>query len=213
MNLDDFPTEIQWAIKSKDDGQIYGQAIAGHYTKKRATIVETIFLPAGTVCIFEITDSNGDGLCCNSTPGNYVLLLGRATSGTVLAVGGGDFGQKAIHEVEIPTDFDYQDDDKKPVVGEGQILLTIVMQLDTKPTETGWIIDRLGIEEEETVVRVPPGVYKTPLTKVIRTLVVCENELYSFRVSDLGGDGIKDGYGMLLLLCMIVLYFPILKNL
>ena len=198
LNLDDFPTETEWSIKNKETGDIYGQVTGGHYVKKRETAVETVFLPAGSTCILEISDANGDGLCCNTTPGNYVLLLGKATSGEVLASGGGNFGYKAMHEFEIPITYDLPDEDEI-VAGEGEILVTLVLQLDKRPTETGWQMDRIGIEAEEIVARVPPGVYKTPLAKVVRTFVICENDLYSFRVSDLGNDGIQNGYVQLFL--------------
>mmetsp|Transcript_8962 Transcript_8962/g.21316 ORF Transcript_8962/g.21316 Transcript_8962/m.21316 type:complete len:1059 (-) Transcript_8962:2662-5838(-) len=192
LNLDDFPEETGWSIRNKADGTVYGQAKSGDYTTKRDTVIETVFLPAGSTCIFEITDAFGDGMCCNNLPGTYVIMMGRAATGTVIASGGDKFGASQQHELIIPTD--YNGDSNGPVIGEGQIAMMLVLQLDSNPSDNGWRVDQLGGVESNEVVRVPPGAYRTPRAKIVRTIALDEGELYAFRVSDLGNDGIQDGY-------------------
>jgi hypothetical protein len=192
LTLDEFPVETGWTIRNMDGGEIFGRALPGHYTERETTVMTTVFLPAGSNCIFEITDAYSDGMCCKN-PGNYVVLLGRAAIGTVLASGGCNFGSVATHELNIPEEYVDPDQDEL-IIGEGQLALTIVIQLDSDPLENGWRVDRLGMEEVEGVVRVPPGVYKIPRAKIIRTIAVDEGELYSFSVSDLGNNGIEEGY-------------------
>ena len=69
-----------------------------------------------------------------------------------------------------------------------------MVQLDAYPQEIGWRLDRLGIEVEE-VIRVPAGIYTIPFTKVVRTIVLEEGELYFFSIYDVLEDGIEDGSG------------------
>eukprot|EP00980_Cylindrotheca_fusiformis_P031607 scaffold26676_cov137-Cylindrotheca_fusiformis.AAC.5 len=197
LELDDFPEETGWTVRNKADGTVLGQAVPGDYKEKRATVIETVFLPSGSTCIFEITDAYGDGLCC-SQPGTYLVILGRVETGTVLASGGDKFGGSQQHELEIPESYD-DPATNGPIVGEGQIALTVVLQLDNNPLDNGWRIDQVGGLEAKEVIRVPPGVYRTPLAKIVRTIALDEDELYSFSVTDLGNNGFDDGYVQLFL--------------
>jgi hypothetical protein len=117
----------------------------------------------------------------------------KAFTATPNFVLGGDFGNRISLPFDTPADFD-NDVDDAPVIGEGQLPLTIVIQLDNFPTEIGWRVDRLGIEVEE-VIRVPAGIYTTPLEKIVRTVVLDEGELYYFRIYDVVEDGINGGLG------------------
>lgn len=122
-----------------------------------------------------------------------MVILGRSANGEVLLSGGGDFGHSDSNEFEVPSEIE-DVSDEEPIIGEGQISLTIVIQLDSYPRENGWRIDRLGLEVEE-ILRVPAGIYTVPQTKVTRTVVLEEGELYYFRVYDILEDGIDGGYG------------------
>lgn len=91
-------------------------------------------------------------------------------------------------------------DDTSPVVpttvpiGPGEIPLTVVIRLDEFPQETGWRIDRLGIEVE-TIERVPAGIYIVPNQIVVRTIILEEGETYFFNRVDVLGNGIQNGVG------------------
>ena len=67
--------------------------------------------------------------------GNYRVVLGRNAVGKVIAYGGGDFGREKFHSLRLPTD--YVDDAEKPLIEDDQIALTVVIQLDGFPEETG----------------------------------------------------------------------------
>lgn len=123
-------------------------------------------------------------------------MLGRNAIGRVLAYGGGNFGREQSHSFQVPDDFVEQEE--KPLIEDGQIALTIVIQLDTYPEEIGWRIDRLGIEIEE-VIRVPAGIYTIPDMTITRTIVLEKNELYYFNMYDIIEDGIEAGYVQLFL--------------
>jgi len=130
---------------------------------------------------------------CNNQ-GSYRVVLGRNVAGEVLASGGGNFGSEQSHEIRVPVDYTPDEEAEHPPVGEGQILVTVVIQLDDFPEEVGWRIDRLGLRVED-VFRVPTGIYAIPETTVVRTIVLDKNELYSLHIYDVVGDGIQDGYG------------------
>ena len=50
--------------------------------------------------------------------------------------GGGDFGLRSHHEFEVPKEYDEPSgDDTEPLTVEGQVALTIVIQLDNYPQE------------------------------------------------------------------------------
>ena len=176
LQFDDYPMEIGWSVMDKETETILVEVAAGTYDVVQAQVPETVFLPVGSAYVFEIEDTFGDGLCC-TTPGNYVVMLGRNPNGEVLITGGGDFGRREQHEFDIPLDFvEPSEDDFELIIGEGQVPLTIVIQLDNYPQEgtypmvvqrqltlnfnlscasssygasVGWRVDRLGLEVEE----------------------------------------------------------------
>jgi hypothetical protein len=129
---------------------------------------------------------------CPISQGNYRVVLGTDAGGEVLVSGGGDFGSERWHEFQVPTDLNQKPEE--PKVPEGQIPLTVVIQLDGYPEEVGWRIDRLDIQNEE-VIRIPAGIYLTPEMIIVRTVVLVENELYNFHIYDMSEDGIDDGKG------------------
>jgi hypothetical protein len=191
IQLDDHPTETSWSIVRKETETVLASVVSGTYTTAQGQFQETVFLPPGSNNLFTIFDDYGDGLCCD-TPGNYRVVLGRDEEGEVLLSGGGDFGSERSHDFQVPKD--YPDESDSPQITAGSIPLTVVIQLDSFPQETGWRIDNLGVQVEE-VIRLPAGIYTTPDLKVVRTVVLQEGELYYFNIYDINEDGIKNGNG------------------
>ena len=83
LQFDDYPAETGWSIKNKESDNILVEVPASTYGVAQALTPETVFLPVGETYVFEIYDTFGDGLCC-TTPGNYVVILGRNPNGDVL---------------------------------------------------------------------------------------------------------------------------------
>jgi trypsin len=76
-----------------------------------------------------------------------------------------------------------------PPTAAGELIeVTVAIQLDQYPQETGWRIDRIGVTVDE-VARVPAGIYKTPGALEVKTVWVEAGELYSFSIFDALGDG------------------------
>ena len=193
IQFDDFPQETGWSISDAQTGVVIIEVPPGTYSGERSRVQETVFLAPGVRFFFNIDDSYGDGLCCN-VPGNFMLFLGRTPDGEVLLSGGGEFSSRLTLEFSTPSDYSSVEVDEVPVIGEGQLPLTIVIQLDNFPSEIGWRVDHLGIEVEE-VIRVPAGIYSTGGEKIVRTVVLDEGELYYFGIYDVVEDGINGGYG------------------
>jgi hypothetical protein len=191
IQFDDHPGEIAWTLARKETETVLVSVAAGTYAGSQSTAQETVFLAAGSHVVFTIHDQYGDGLCCDP-PGNYRVVLGRNPDGQILVSGGGDFGHEASHDFLVPSDF--IDNQEEPDLAEGEIPLTVVVQLDGFPKEVGWRVDRLGVEIEE-VIRIPAGIYSSPGMKVTRTVVLQEGELYYFNLYDMAQNGIENGYG------------------
>lgn len=191
IKFDDHPEEVTWSLVRKETETVLVSVEAGTYTGAQSSVQETVFLSAGSNVIFKIQDQYGDGLCCDP-PGNYRVVLGRNVEGLILVSGGGDFGHEKWHDFQVPLNF--VDDEEKPNLAEGEIPLTVVVQLDDFPQEVGWRVDRLGVHVEE-VIRIPAGIYTTPEMKVIRTVILQHGELYCFSLYDMTQNGIKNGFG------------------
>jgi hypothetical protein len=192
IQFDDFPRETGWSIEELVDGHVLLEVPTGSYGASRSRVEETVFLVTGKTYVFVIDDKYGDGLNAN-VPGNYLVVFGRSQDGEVLVSGGGNFGFRQRHEFTVP----YPEPDEL-IIEEGQIPLTVLIQLGTDPSEVGWQVDRLGLEVE-AVIRVPAGIYTTPLQTVVRTLILEEGELYSFLIFDFK-NVINNGFGE----CIIV---------
>jgi|GEM_PF-5972529 len=82
LSLDDHPEEVDWAILNfSGDTVIYG----GNYTEAGQTY-EYEFCKSDPCLIFEINDSGGNGICCDSGEGFY--LISRISTGDTIAFGG-----------------------------------------------------------------------------------------------------------------------------
>jgi len=195
IQYDDHPGEISWSIGPAESELLLVNVTEDADEAAQSRSQETIFLSPGSNLMFTIRDRYGDGLCCN-IPGNYRVVLGRNAVGKELVYGGGNFGSEKSHAFQVPVD--YVEEEEKSLVEDGQILLTVVVQLDNFPEEIGWRVDRLAIQVED-VIRIPTGIYTTPETTIIHSMVLEKNEVYRFNIYDMIGDGIEAGYVKLFL--------------
>lgn len=84
LNLvtDNYGSETSWTLSDSDSQQLY----SGSGYSNNTTYTEDVCLDDGTFT-FTISDSYGDGICCNVGSGSYALTI----EGTTVA-NGGDFG-------------------------------------------------------------------------------------------------------------------------
>lgn len=83
LNTDDYGNETAWTLKDADGVTIDS---GGNYANN-TTINKAIDLPADGCYTFEITDEEGDGICCDYGNGSYSLR----TSGGQIIIEGGNF--------------------------------------------------------------------------------------------------------------------------
>jgi len=81
-----------------------------------------------------------------------------------------------------------------PVDGRDRINVTVAIQLDEYPQEVGWNIYQLGSSVIE-IIRIPAGIYLTSSILVMKTVSVLKDELFSFNIFDVVGDGLCCGFG------------------
>ncbi|MEM9527327.1 MAG: T9SS type A sorting domain-containing protein, partial [Bacteroidota bacterium] len=96
LTLDDFGMETTWSLRTEAGGLI---AKGGPYAKKQKgkVIKDTICIPDGCY-VFEIKDSDFDGICCDYGNGSFSL---RDSSGNVLG-GNNTFDTLAIVDFCLP---------------------------------------------------------------------------------------------------------------
>eukprot|EP00980_Cylindrotheca_fusiformis_P016533 scaffold4954_cov106-Cylindrotheca_fusiformis.AAC.3 len=188
LAFDDYPAETSWKLICNDQDVVYGQGAVGKYgDKPQGRLEEKIFVPSGGYCTFTIKDEYGDGLCCD-VAGSYKVFLFNDPS-TVYASGEGDFGKEEVHDFRVPVE---GEDDDDGVMGEGQIPLLVNLLLDDYPKEIGWRVDRIGVDAT-TVYNFPPGSYRTAGAREIKTVMLEDNQIYSFHIMDSAGDGMPGG--------------------
>eukprot|EP00526_Cylindrotheca_closterium_P002109 CAMPEP_0113605620 /NCGR_PEP_ID=MMETSP0017_2-20120614/2424_1 /TAXON_ID=2856 /ORGANISM="Cylindrotheca closterium" /LENGTH=1097 /DNA_ID=CAMNT_0000514121 /DNA_START=208 /DNA_END=3498 /DNA_ORIENTATION=- /assembly_acc=CAM_ASM_000147 len=187
LTLDDYPSETSWQISCNN--VVYGQAAQGKYGNRPGQeLEEMIFVPLGATCTFKMRDEFGDGLCCDS-PGSFQLYLYNDPS-QVFASGGGNYGPEATYDFNIPADADAGATDS--IIGDGTIPLTVSLLFDDFPEEVGWQVDRIGIDAT-TVYNFPQGTYRTPNGRAIQTVMLQDNQIYRFRITDFERDGMPGG--------------------
>jgi len=74
LRTDDFPNETSWVIK-KADGSVLEKNLSSFTESQTLTLMQRC-LPAGLNLIFEISDSNQNGLCCDYGMGFFGAYIG-----------------------------------------------------------------------------------------------------------------------------------------
>lgn len=82
--LDTYPGEFSWSLADESGLEVWS---GGPYGGQGGTVVETTCLPSGCYDL-TVTDTFGDGICCDYGDGSYTLEI----DGAVVATGG-DFGE------------------------------------------------------------------------------------------------------------------------
>lgn len=192
--FDGYASEIGWTLKGESDDDMLVTVPFGTYADGRTRATRTFFLQPGKEYSFLIEDSYRDGL----SSGNYMFTAaGYAGKGKrLLLFGKGNFGAMARHVFEIPAmDSDVQAEDENEIMTSlqsqvGILSLGITLQLDSNPSETGWILERVGFQTEVVASR-PPGSYILPSQEITLSVDLEEDELYRFTLLDAKANGMK----------------------
>jgi len=85
LTTDNFPTEIAWNLKDSNGTALYTSPAYIDGTDNFQSFTENFTIATNECYTFEITDSFGDGICCNEGNGSYTLTT---LEGTTIVTGG-----------------------------------------------------------------------------------------------------------------------------
>ncbi|WP_452603064.1 T9SS type A sorting domain-containing protein [Pontimicrobium sp. MEBiC06410] len=202
ITFDDYPEETGWSINNTD-----GVSVAsGTYSVANpdgSTVTETLCLPNGCYN-FVITDSYGDGICCDFGNGSYSV-----TNGEEVLASGGSFNNTETTNFCVdnrgpqPTCSDgVQNGDETGVDCGGtdcepcteictDISVVVAIVFDAYPEETSWVLnDANGTTVASANYTSDNDDYST----IEQTLCLPEG-CYDFIISDASNDGMCCSYG------------------
>jgi trypsin len=174
VKYDDYPRETGWTLWDSAGTLIASQS-TGSFLTTGGTVSETAFVAEGAYT-FEMTDTYGDGICCQYGSGEFNITV----NGEPVAVGGnGEFGY-VVQET-----FD--------VVGSGTVDYRLDVTYDDFPGETSWSLQSLTTG---VVVAASGFGEVTGLGFLLSQSVgLVPNNEYQLVILDSVGDGMCCGYG------------------
>jgi hypothetical protein len=209
LRLDLYPDEIGFQLRAKstdtaisrqnrEDAVIFFRPPRYYADRARQTVTELIPLPSispGAIreFTFIITDSHGDGLCCNWS-GNGGVLPGYTMYeqgpglGNVLFTSNMEDVDREVHTFSIqgpPLDDDVRT--LSPTESLPTVNIKVTITLDGYPIETGFFIeDMLG----NRVIDRPPGTFSTP-NEIMEEIITLEIGVYEFSIVDSFENGLE----------------------
>ncbi len=168
------PSDIGWKIEGQT-GSTMASKSAASYTNTQV-ILETVELEPNDYYTFTMTDESGDGLCCDSGLGYYLLETVNGLAGI-----GSSYGASESLVFAAPGNF--------PV--------SLKLQTDDAPYETTWLFERLDLEMTAVVALSSYGSYNTSSELVEQSFFVPDGGFYRLTIFDENANGIccDDGQG------------------
>ena len=214
IQFDGYPSEIGWILRS-DVGVPSQTRIEGRQTTNTVAfrppryynaslanqiVTETIAIPPSNAdYTFIMTDSFGDGLCCENGTGYYKLWQGPAEDNVLLANGDLQGMSREVSDFTLsfspnssPSATNTPASSPAPTVPLPTVDVRIDLQFDSYPEEMGWSIQDSNLNE---IVKKPPGTYTTPNSQVSETVALASGQSYLFTMVDNFGDGMCCGNG------------------
>jgi len=226
IHTDAFPSELGWSIFHAVNGRLVIRVLPGAYSflDGHAVVTEVLSVDLGGTYIFEITDSYGDGICCQSGQGFVFIYLGTIISqDQVILFERGDFQESrqqsflaseaglivvtpfpsvSLYPSSAPTTSVAPSAPPSVSPAPSQsarptiesVVVSVWILLDSFPTETSWAIVRAS--DGLVVFSVPPGTYTTEGTRVSETLNLEIGVEFIFMLEDTASDGICCDFGI-----------------
>ncbi len=157
LQYDAHPEETSWRLFC--DGHLYAQTFLVGYTGPFDFRQETVYgIREGASCEFIITDSFGNGICCEEGRGFYRLSYGDDATGVILA-DGGNFGSEESRTFQV------SNKGISSTVAPPQQLtaLTIVLQV----TGGAWDIQWYLLCDGKLITIVPKGTYASSVNTTV----------------------------------------------
>ena len=212
LRFDQYPEEIavqlrttdsETSIQRDDDSGIvlFFRPPRYYVDHVEQTVIEKIPIPddiegVGREFTFIITDSYGDGLCCNwagERDTGYTLYRGDPSDMDVIITSKFETSSRevSVFTVDGPVGGSIS---TNPEEGKSEVLeplptaeIIVRITLDVFPDETGfYILDEWG----QKVVDYPPSTFRDP-SEIIEEVISVDIGLYTFAIVDVFGDGLN----------------------
>jgi len=194
IQLDQWASETGASIQSKDGSETFYN-FGSFEDWPAGLIVETIQLPSDIEVNLVVTDSKGDGFCCLYGDGYIKVYAGSAQVDSALLV-----DEVATFESMLSLPFRVgppvpsrapassgPTTSNHPTLGD--VLLSVVLQLDRYSSETSWSID--SADGLTNYASKPVGYYEEQKSQqVVETVLLPQGYKYTFSIYDFMGDGI-----------------------
>ena len=187
---------------SREDTIVFFRPPRYYADRAEEVVVEKIPIPtsspgASRQYSFIVTDSYGDGMCCNwvgKTETGYTLYEGDRKYGKVIVDSKFEGSSREVNTFTIegpaitePTESPDSDVQEIPSEPQPLVEIKVTITLDVFPDETGFYIED---ESGEKVVDVTPGTYKEQ-NQVVEEILTLEVGVYTFTIVDVFGDGLN----------------------
>lgn len=128
---DNYPLETSWTLKDENGALIASQSEES-FDVQGGTAARTVYLADGSYT-FAISDSYGDGICCQYGNGNYQI----AVNGETVKNGDGQFASSASEPFTVVSSTGGGGGS-----GGGAIEYRVDVQYDNYPLETRWLLQK-----------------------------------------------------------------------
>jgi hypothetical protein len=182
---DNFPSETGWTLTSDSTGSVVASQAGESFSTQGGTSVETVYLADGRYT-FKMTDSYGDGICCQEGDGQFSVTSNGNTVAT-----GGQFTDSASKTFDVGG--------ASASTGAGSdsgsgVEYRFDVTYDDYPEETRWFIKQAGTNGA-TVVEYGFGEVVTQGLSFSESIDLIPGQSYRLSLRDRVGDGMCCDYG------------------
>jgi hypothetical protein len=179
---DEWPQETGWRLTDSSGTVLLSQA-TGSYTIPNGIVSETVSLPDGSY-VFEMTDTENDGICCLYGNGYYKIKINGESQDVI----GGAFSSSVTEPFVVGEAVD------DPAI-INSVEYIVAVKYDRWPRETAW---RLETANEELVIgRDFNSVGQRYADKVfLIDAGLVPGSVYFLKLADTYGDGFCCSYGV-----------------
>jgi Hint module len=200
ITTDEYPEETSWSIKLGNT--VIFEQPAGSLTPWNSLVSERVVLVPGVSYTFEISDTEGDGICCRYGNGNFIVYAEIGGKSVRLLGGNGRFGDSSLFVFSVSTDPSSSTTiapTRAPVptgspptaTSTGKVSVRVDIMTDDYPEETSW-----SIKQGNTVIFEQPAESLTSWNSLVsERVMLVAGATYTFEISDTEGDGICCRYG------------------
>jgi len=191
INLDNLPFETSWSLTTLN-GRTLQQGLPGQYIAQGGEIMEVIEVEEDKEYIFQLTDTFGDGICCEYGGGDAAVYLGNEKNAEMMIVkDDGEYGFGRAHNFIASNNETFVAPTLPPSVTK--TVITVYIQTDSfLPSETGWYVQS---ENGRVVRRARAGDYTRPGEVATLTFPATLGLWHNFTITDSASDGLCCRYG------------------